>query len=127
MNNLLEEEGYRRLPCPVANNSQKDWELQRKLQDIVKKEEMEKKQRAFGDATDAELEYLNPLPDSFLDISQQASTSRSTGILKTKINKTKPRPSQDQENTGPSGRNISFGQDDIHFIPGITRYNGMCR
>ena len=111
VNDILQEMGFKSLPCPVAPNTQKDKEIQKKLVELKKERhqglgDMVEEQRV--DVVDNHTTSLSP--ESFINIRKDIFNHNSSG------------PIQNEASKSPSGRRVSFGPDEIRYVPSIKRF-----
>ena len=111
VNDILQEMGFKSLPCPVAPNTQKDKEIQRKLVELKKE-----RQQSLGNIVEEEVVEVednhrtSAPPETFINIRKDIFNQNCSGIIQSEASK------------NPSGRRVSFGPDEIHFVPSIKRY-----
>ena len=111
VNDILQEMGFKSLPCPVAPNTQKDKEIQKKLVELKKE-----RQQSLGDIVEEEVVEVednhttSAPPESFINIRKDIFNQNCSGIMQSEVSKS------------PSGRRVSFGPDEIHYVPSIKRY-----
>ena len=112
VNDILQEMGFKSLPCPVAPNTQKDKEIQRKLVELKKE-----RQQSLGNIVEEEVVEVvdnhttSAPPETFINIRKDIFNQNCSGIIQSEVSK-----------SPNSGRRVSFGPDEIHYVPSIKRY-----
>ena len=107
VNDVLQEMGFKTLPCPVAPNTQKDKEIQRKLVELKKERQLQ----SLSDIVEEE-ELVEEVDNNHL-LSTQKPPESLINVREDIFDQNSPKTNQ---------RKVSFGPDEVFFVPSIKRY-----
>ena len=107
VNDVLQEMGFKTLPCPVAPNTHKDQEIQRKLVELKKERQLQ----SLSDIVEEE-ELVEEVDNNHL-LSTHKPPESLINVREDIFDQNSPKTNQ---------RKVSFGPDEIFFVPSIKRY-----